>query len=55
LQDGIGNHAATIKLNNTGGSSTVNMNQLGSTPQTYSIDQSCTNPAGCNTTITQGQ
>lgn len=55
LQDGIGNHAATIKLNNTGGSSTVNMNQLGSTSQTYSIDQSCTNPAGCNTTITQGQ
>jgi hypothetical protein len=55
LQDGIGNHAATIKLNNTGGSSTVNMNQLGTTAQTYSIDQSCTNPAGCNTTITQGQ
>ena len=55
LQDGIGNHAAIIKLNNSGGGSTVNMNQLGSTPQTYSIDQTCVNAAGCNTTITQGQ
>jgi hypothetical protein len=55
IQEGAGNHAATINLNNTGGSSTVNMNQLGSTAQTYSIEQSCTNPAGCSTTIVQGQ
>lgn len=55
VQEGTGNHAATINLNNTGGSSTVNMNQLGATAQTYSIEQSCTNPAGCSTTITQGQ
>jgi hypothetical protein len=55
IQEGAGNHAATINLTNTGGSSTVNMNQLGTTAQTYSIEQSCTNPAGCSTTITQGQ
>jgi hypothetical protein len=55
IQEGAGNHAATINLNNTGGASTVNMNQLGATAQTYSIEQSCTNPAGCSTTITQGQ
>ena len=55
VQEGTGNHSATINLNNTGGASTVNMNQLGTTAQTYSIEQSCTNPAGCLTTITQGQ
>jgi hypothetical protein len=55
IQEGAGNHAATINLSNTGGSSIVNMNQLGTTAQTYSIEQSCTNPAGCTTTITQGQ
>jgi hypothetical protein len=55
IQEGAGNHAATINLTNTGGSSTVNMNQLGTTAQTYSIEQSCTNPAGCSTTIIQGQ
>lgn len=55
IQEGQGNHAATINLTNTGGSSTVNMNQLGTTAQTYSIEQSCTNPAGCSTTIVQGQ
>ena len=54
-QEGSGNHKATIDLSNTGGSSTLNLNQLGTTDQTYSLQQSCTNPAGCNTTITQGQ
>jgi hypothetical protein len=55
LQDGIANHAATINLTNGGGSSSLTMNQLGSTAQTYSIDQTCVNAGGCNTTITQGQ
>lgn len=55
LQQGSGNHAATIDLTNSGGSSTVNMTQQGGTAQTYSIQQSCTNPAGCSTTIVQGQ
>jgi hypothetical protein len=55
LQQGSGNHAATIELTNTGGSSTVNMTQQGSTAQTYSIQQSCATPSGCSTTIVQGQ
>ena len=53
LQDGLGNHAATINFTNSGGASSLNLNQSGSTSQTYSIDQSCTNPAGCTTTISQ--
>ena len=55
VQQGSGNHAATIDLTNSGGSSNLNLNQLGATNQTYSITESCVNPAGCNTTITQGQ
>lgn len=53
LQQGSGNHAATIEFTNSGGASTLNMTQGGSTNQTYSINQSCTNAAGCSTTITQ--
>jgi hypothetical protein len=53
LQSGTGNHAATIDLTNSGGASSLNLNQLGSTAQTYSIQQSCVNAAGCGTTITQ--
>lgn len=52
-QEGTGNHAATINFTNSGGASSLNLNQIGSTAQTYSIQQSCTNPAGCSTTITQ--
>jgi hypothetical protein len=53
IQEGAGNHAATINFTNSGGASSLNLNQTGSTNQTYSIQQSCTNPAGCATTITQ--
>ena len=53
VQEGAGNHAATIQFNNSGGASSINMTQGGSTNQTYSINQSCTNAAGCSTTITQ--
>lgn len=53
VQEGSGNHAATINFTNSGGSSSLNLNQTGSTSQTYSIQQSCTNPAGCSTIITQ--
>ena len=53
IQEGTGNHAATIEFNNSGGASSLNMLQGGSTNQTYSINQSCTNAAGCSTTITQ--
>ena len=52
-QSGTGNHAATIDLTNSGGAATLNLNQSGSTGQVYSIQQSCTNTAGCSTTITQ--
>jgi hypothetical protein len=52
-QQGAGNHAATIDLTNSGGSANLNLNQSGSTNQVYSIQQSCANPAGCSTTITQ--
>lgn len=53
LQEGTGNHAATIDLTNSGGAATLNMTQSGSTAQTYSIQQSCTTPSGCSTTIVQ--
>jgi hypothetical protein len=52
-QQGSGNHAATIDFTNSGGAATLNLNQSGSTNQVYSIQQSCANPAGCSTTITQ--
>ena len=52
-QEGAGNHAATINFTNAGGASTLNLNQSGSNGQTYSINQSCANPSGCSTTITQ--
>ena len=53
-QSGTGTHSATIGLTNAGGPATLNMTQQGSLNQTYSILQSCMNPAGCQTTITQG-
>ena len=53
VQEGAGSHAATIDFTNSGGASSLNLNQLGVTAQTYSIQQSCTNAAGCNTSITQ--
>jgi hypothetical protein len=53
IQQGSGNHAATIQFTNSGGASSLNLNQSGSTNQTYSIQQSCTNPAGCSATVTQ--
>jgi hypothetical protein len=53
IQQGSGNHAATIQFTNSGGASSLNLNQSGATNQTYSIQQSCTNPAGCSTTVTQ--
>jgi hypothetical protein len=52
-QQGTGNHAATIDFTNSGGASSLNLNQSGATNQIYSIQQSCVNLAGCSTTITQ--
>jgi hypothetical protein len=53
IQQGSGNHAATINFTNSGGASSLNLNQSGATNQTYSIQQSCVNAAGCSTTVTQ--
>jgi hypothetical protein len=53
IQEGTGSHAATINFTNSGGASSLNLNQSGATNQTYSIQQSCTNPAGCSATVTQ--
>jgi hypothetical protein len=51
-QDGSGSHAATIDM--SGYSSTLDLDQTGSTDQTYSLTQICTNANGCGTTtITQ--
>jgi hypothetical protein len=55
LQQGSAQHKATISVTNAGGAVTVNTTQTGSTPQVYSLDQTCTNPAGCSVTIVQGQ
>jgi hypothetical protein len=53
IQEGTGSHAATIQFTNSGGASNLNLNQSGATNQTYSIQQSCVNAAGCSTTVTQ--
>jgi hypothetical protein len=53
IQEGSGSHAATIQFTNSGGASSLNLNQSGSTNQTYSIQQSCVNAAGCSATVTQ--
>ena len=53
IQEGAGNHAATIDFTNSGGASSLNLNQSGVNAQTYSIQQSCVNAAGCSTSITQ--
>ena len=53
IQEGTGSHAATIQFTNSGGASSLNLNQSGATNQTYSIQQSCVNAAGCSATVTQ--
>ena len=47
-QDGSGSHAATIDM--SGYSATLDLDQTGSTDQTYSLTQICTNANGCGTT-----
>ena len=56
VQEGSASHRATIDLTNAGGSSSVILNQnSNTTPQVYSIQQSCANAAGCSVTVTQNQ
>ncbi len=47
-QDGSGSHAATINM--SGYTSGLNLSQSGTTDQTYSLNQICTNFNGCGTT-----
>lgn len=54
-QTGSGNHSASLNLSNSGGPSTVNLLQQGSTSQTYSLIQTCGISTGCSNSITQGQ
>ena len=52
-QSGSANHAASISLTNNGGASSITLQQLGSTPQNYSLQQTCVTAAGCSATVTQ--
>ena len=52
-QTGTGDHKATIDLTYGSASSTLNLDQLGSTNQSYSIEQTCYTAGGCSTTVTQ--
>ena len=52
-QDGTGGHQATIDLTNGSAPSTLNLNQLGSTSQSFSLEQTCYTAGGCSTTVTQ--
>jgi len=52
-QDGTGGHQATIDLIYGSAPSTLNLNQLGSTSQSFSLEQTCYTSGGCSTTLTQ--
>jgi len=52
-QEGLGNHSANIRLENNGGPSSIVIHQSGVTNKSYSIQQTCTNPAGCSVSVTQ--
>lgn len=52
-QQGSGNHTSNIQIQNVIGPSTVILNQSGNIGKSYSIQQSCMNPAGCSVTVTQ--
>lgn len=52
-QTGTGTHNATVKLTNAGGVSNLSLTQQGSNNQSYSIQQSCANLAGCSVIVNQ--
>ena len=52
-QQGSGDHGARISVTNSGGASTVTLDQNSSTNQNYTLTQDCTNSNGCSTTVTQ--
>jgi hypothetical protein len=53
-QTGSAAMGAVLNLTNAGGANNVIVTQTGSTTQAYSLQQTCSNPVGCNTTVTQG-
>lgn len=63
VQEGSGNHQATVELTNGGGVWNFQLNQLGTTGQTYSLPHSmtdgstvsgtCYTAAGCNLSVNQ--
>ena len=53
-QNGSAAMGAVLSLTNSGGPNNVNVIQTGSTSQNFSLQQTCTNGAGCNATVTQG-
>lgn len=52
-QDGTGGHQATINLIYGSAPSTLDLNQLGSTSQSFSLEQTCYTAGGCSTTLSQ--
>ena len=52
-QTGSGSHSATIELTNGGGPSSLDLSQSGSTNKSYSLSQTCLNPAGCSASVSQ--
>ena len=52
-QDGTGGHQATIDLTYGSAPSTLDLDQLGSTSQSFSIEQTCYTAGGCSTSVTQ--
>ena len=53
-QNGSAAMGAVLSLTNSGGPNIVNVSQTGTTSQNFSLQQTCSNPAGCNATVTQG-
>jgi hypothetical protein len=52
-QTGSGSHTAIIDLTNGGGASSLDLSQSGATNKSYSLTQTCFNPAGCSASVTQ--
>ena len=52
-QNGSGSHNANISLTNGSAPSTLDLNQSGSTAQSYSLEQTCYTPGGCSATVSQ--
>lgn len=52
-QNGSGSHNANISLTNGSAPSTLDLNQSGSTAQSYSLEQTCYTLGGCSATVSQ--